>query len=736
MRGDPTRPIAKDLLLVGGGHSHLTVLRRFAMAPLAGVRVTLVSPDSQTAYSGMLPGLVAGHYTFDEAHVDLARLCALAGVRFIRARVTGLDLTKNAVRLAGRPPLPFDLVSLNSGSTPDAGRTPGAAEHAIPVKPVGDFLRRWQAVEARARHERRRLSVGIVGAGAGGVEMALALRHRLAGEIEAEICLFDASETILSGHHPAVRARLARALQAGQVKLALGAAVAAVDQLGLDLVDGRRRDLDAVIWTTHASPASWLGETGLALDERGFLLVDQTLRSCSHPQVFGAGDIATMERSPRPKSGVFAVRQGPPLAENLRRALGGAAPRPFHPQRRFLSLISTGDRRAVVSRGALTLEGAWVWHWKDWIDRRFMDRFNRLPAMNADPPGRRTDGADAAMRCAGCGAKVPGDILERVLTRLQPVEAGQTETRLATRDDAAVLAPPPGKLLVQSIDFFPALVSDPYLFGQIAANHCLGDLYAMAAEPWTALALATVPHGPAGKVEDALYQMLAGALRVLEEAGATLVGGHSGEGVALGLGLTVNGLAEPDRLRHKGGMMAGDRLILTKALGSGTLFAAEMRGAARGGWIDGAIATMLRSSRHAAALLAEQGTTAMTDVTGFGLAGHLGEMLSASGLDARLDLAALPWLEGADKTLQAGIESSLAPANRRRLEALAEDRAGRDALALALLCDPQTAGGLLAAVPAGQAEAALAALHQGGDVTARVIGTVEARVGATPAIRI
>ena len=249
--------------------------------------------------------------------------------------------------------------------------------------------------------------------------------------------------------------------------------------------DGRRVRFDEALWAVQAGAAPWLRDTGLQLDDKGFVAVDATLRSVNDSRIFAVGDVASVLPYPREKAGVFAVRQGPPLTANLRRALAGEALRPFKPQTNFLKLITTGDEYAVASRGRLSAEGRWVWRLKDWIDRRFMEKFQNVPAMASGMAA-----APGEMRCAGCGAKVPADLLRRVLERLKPEGLDST-------DDAAVLTPPAdGRLMVQTVDFFRAFTSDPYLFGRIAANHALGDIYAMGAEPQTALAIACVP--PAG----------------------------------------------------------------------------------------------------------------------------------------------------------------------------------------------------------------------------------------------
>ena len=736
-------PVVKDLVLLGGGHSHLSVLRHFTMRPLAGLRITLVSEVSHAAYSGMLPGLIAGTYGFDETHIDLVRLARAAGARFIHARAVGLSCRRRLLRLAARPDLPFDLLSINVGSTPDLSKVPGAEDRVLPIKPVADFLRHWHQLEQTLADSEQPVSLGIVGAGAGGVEIALALRRRLMDHPRVTLQLFEAGPVILPGFTAAVRRRLLRSLETNGIPVHCGRSVAQVDDRGLVLDDGSAVALDQVIWTTGAAAPAWLRATDLSLDDRGFVAIDEALRAQGQDCVFAAGDAASMMANPRPKSGVFAVRQGPKLAANLRRNLLGQPLRPYRPQRRFLSLLSQADGSAVAARGPFSFAGALAWRWKDRIDRRFMARFSDLPTMTrprpargATLPGAAAIRREAEMRCRGCGAKLAGDALDSVLTRLHADYPSTVQETAGRRDDAAVTVPPPGHELVQSVDLLPAPLSDPFLFGQIAATHCLSDLYAMAAEPWTALAIAGVPFGSPSKREDELYQLLAGACLALEQAGVRLIGGHSGETGEVSLGLAVNGLAQPGRVLRKSDLRAGQLLMLTKPLGTGVLLAAEMRGRARGRWLDEAVASMLRTNRDAAVCLRDHGASGMTDVTGFGLAGHLLEMLTASGVDAEIVCQALPALSGARELLEQGLESSLAPANRLHAIDHLQNRTSRGRSVDALLFDPQTSGGLLAGIPEDRAAACLAQLHRQGDPGAAIIGRVEPRNGPAATITI
>lgn len=720
-----TAGLTRDLVLLGGGHAHVHVLRSFGMDPLPGVRLTLVARDVETPYSGMLPGLIAGHFAHEDCHIDLRRLARFASARLIHAEALGIDRIGRQVLFQGRPPLRYDLLSLDIGSTPRPADIAGGSEHMVAVKPIDRFAARWQDLLERLREVPRRLRIIVVGGGAAGVELVLAMQHRTSAlpMVPPHFALLTRGD-LLPRHPERVREAFRRVLRSRSVALRERTEVVRAEEDALVAADGSRTGFDAVLWATQAGAAPWLAKTGLALDPHGFVAVDASLRAVNDERVFAAGDVAAVLPYPREKAGVFAVRQGPPLARNLRRALEGKPGLPFVPQRRFLSLITTGDRQAIASRGGLFAQGPWVWRLKRWIDRRWMRRYQELPAMRQPP---RTTAMEP-MRCGGCGAKVPAQVLERVLRRLAPAAAEEARIGLEAPDDAAVLQPPERGLLVQTVDFFRAFVGDPYLFGRIAANHALGDVYAMGAAPRTALAVATLPPMREAIVEDDLHQMLRGGLDVLETAGARLVGGHSAEGQELALGFTITGHVAAERMLRKGGLRPGDRLVLTKPLGTGTLLAAEMQGRAKAPWIEAALATMLLPAGEAAACLGRHGATACTDVTGFGLLGHLLEMLRASNLDATLDQGALPAIEGAEVTLGQGIVSTLHAANAGFLTAL-------DGPADALLLDPQTAGGLLAGVPPERADACVTELRAAGYARATVIGSVDVRSGAEPRVR-
>jgi len=694
-------PLRFHLVLAGGGHTHALLLRRWLMRPRlrpAHTLITLVSRESTGLYSGTLPALVAGLIAPAACAIDLRRLCALAGVTFLRAEIVGLDPVARELRLQGRPPLRFDRLSLDVGAVtagvctesdeaqrfspepidpvPDSfgtwgwqptglvnpkpsiptlsnalssttgsvdregRRRPGKAfASGQPVKPLEPFLV-WLSTLAPGSELR------IRGGGAAAVELALALRAR--------------------GHGP-------RLLLRGQ-GLRLGSAAAnrlgerLLAEASIPLERTVPQEASADLACTGSRAPSWLAAAGLPVEAAsGRVVTAASLQVLEHPHLFAAGDCAVLAEAPRPASGVWAVRATPVLATNLQRSLEQPQ-RPlrlWRPQGRALQLLGDGGwspkgPRAVVFWGAFALgPSRWLWQWKRHLDQRFLEGFAALAPMGPE-----------AMACRGCAAKLAAAPLEGALARLEGMataqasspstgalnEAGDgvddgaspggaapaappaTATAPPPPEDAAVLATAAdGSLLLQSVDGFPALVADPWLNARLTTLHACGDLWASGADLESVQALVTLPEAEHALQEELLLQTLAGVRSVLDPLRARLIGGHTLEGrdgAGLALALTVNGRTEPLRHWCKGPLQEGDALLLSGPLGSGVLFAAAMAGAARPGWIDAALETMQRSQAPLAALLAAHGCHACTDVTGFGLLGHLGEMLAASGVAA------------------------------------------------------------------------------------------------------
>lgn len=722
MLGDSAFPLTRDLVLIGGGHAHALVLRRWGMNPLPGVRVTVINPDPTAPYTGMLPGHIAGHYPRDALEIDLVRLARFAGARLILGRALGIHRSARSIEVSGRGPVTYDIASIDIGITSEMPEIPGFGEHGVAAKPLGRYARTWAAfVNDLKLRGARATRVVVLGGGVGGVELAMAMAHRLHGMgVEPRITVLEQGARALPGLGAGASRALGAQMDRLGVALICGARARRLTADGVELDDGRTLPSDFTLGAAGARPQGWLKDTGLDLVD-GYVAVEPTLQTIGDPALFAVGDCAHMVASPRPKAGVFAVRQAPALHDNLRAALSGGAMRRYRPQRDFLKLISTGGKAAVADKYGLRLEGGLLWRLKDRIDRKFMNRFQDLPRMRAAPlpravaTGLREEMQGDKPLCGGCGSKVGRAGLAQAIPALSQRAAarlaGTGGAMTGPGDDAAVL-PHGAGFQVITTDHLRAFTEDFGLMARIAAVHALGDVWAMGAAPQAAFASIILPRMSAAMQARTLREIMAAAATVFDEAGAAILGGHTSLGAELTLGFTVTGLTNAPV--EKGGARAGDALILTKPLGSGVILAAEMLGAAPGETVADALNVMARPQDAVARILRDD-ARAMTDVTGFGLAGHMLEMIEASNTGAEIRLDSLPFLPGAVDLAAAGHHASVTPENRRvavRMKIAPELRADPR---LDLLFDPQTAGGMLAAVPRGRAEALLGMLHAAGE---------------------
>jgi selenide, water dikinase len=379
----------KNLLLIGGGHSHAIALRLLGLHPLPNVRLILISDVTHAPYSGMLPGHLGGFYSFAECHIDLRALAQFAQAEFVLDTAIGLDLSNNQVICQRHQPIDFDWLSIDIGSTPATMDLPGVQKYAIAAKPVPQFLAAWQ--QFLQQKPNRSISLGIVGGGAGGVELALTLQVQLQQRcpMGATVHLFHRQPELMNSYTDIVRRRLQQVLIDRGVKLHLNETVESIELIDNSLklvrcrspqvntkLSGLSVSCDRVIWVTQAAAPAWIRQSGLSTDDRGFILIQDTLQSLSHPHIFATGDIATMQQHPRPKAGVFAVRQGQPLFTNLQRIATGQPLQSFVPQQRYLSLIGLGNQQAIATWSNIcTRPSRLLWWWKDRIDHRFMSQF-------------------------------------------------------------------------------------------------------------------------------------------------------------------------------------------------------------------------------------------------------------------------------------------------------------------------------------------------------------------------
>lgn len=734
----------RELVLLGGGHTHLHILRMWKMRPLPGVRLTCVSNQTQAAYSGMLPGTLAGQYEPEQMQIDLVRRCQAVGARLLLAETVGLDHENQSLHFADRPPLPYDRLSIGIGSRP--APAPGS-EHALSIKPMQTFLQRLHDRLKEAGSDKSPLRVIVVGGGAGGVEIALCLPafvHHQFPNRPLQLTLVDRGTQLLSGGSAAAVRQVERILdERGHRRLMqhevreLTADGVTVDGVTGDhpREDSQHLPADVVIWGVGAVGPTLFANFDLPKDDAGFLLTNEFLQSLGSESVFVVGDSGTCQTRPHPKAGVYAVRQGPVLWENLQRSLAGRPLSEWKPQRKFLSLLNTGDGRAVLDYKGWAAHGRWCWRLKDRIDRRFVEKHQDYAPreMRSSEPGPPPGEKLAAMRCAGCGGKLASTTLRRVLARLDNPRSPRVKLGLEQAEDVAAIRMVSGLSVIATTDFFAAFLDDSYTVGRVAALNALSDLFAKGATPTAALAHAIVPVGPAAQQEQMLFEWLGGSLAEFRPLGLPIVGGHSIEGEQGVFGFTL--LGEPSAeaaMPLKSGLRAGDFLVLSKPLGTGVLLAAHRQAKCEGPHLQSLLSSMLSSNQAAAGVAVRSHLAAVTDVTGFGLLGHLLEMLEGSQLSgtspltAEIDLAAIPLLPGAEERLQEGIESTMAEANRAAAESLLPSEVSAEFVGrYRALFDPQTSGGLLMGVPETKLAAVLEELRQA-EIAPAVIGRVRA----------
>ncbi len=709
-------PLTRDLVLVGGGHAHALVLRRWGMNPLPGARLTVINPGPTAPYTGMLPGHIAGHYGRDTLEIDLVQLCRFAGARLILSHATGIDRTARTVEVVGRGPVSYDVASIDIGITAQMD-LPGFYDHAVGAKPLDRYAARWRGFLETVDTGEKPPNVAVIGGGVAGCELAMAMAHALRDRgCTPQVTVIEAGPDI-SGVGPHARVKLHAAMAELDIEIETNARVKNIKAETVELVDRAPVDASLCVGAAGAFPHDWIAQTDLPLHD-GFIMVDPDLRVSGDADLFAVGDCAHMPFAPRPKAGVFAVRAAPVLHHNLRCALSGGRMRRFRPQKSYLKLISLGEKSALAEKYGYAIAAPLLWRWKDRIDQKFMDQLSDLPVMR--PPalpavvarGVRDD--DQAMPlCGGCGAKVGGGVLRAALA----VDMAHPDVVTGPGDDAAVLRQHGGGFQVMSTDHLRAFIDDPVQMTRIAAVHALGDIWAMGAAPQVALSTIILPRMSPVLQDRTLREIMATARDVFGEAGAAVVGGHTTMGAEMTIGFTVTG-TRADMPITVAGARAGDVLLLTRPIGSGVILAGHMAGSAPASVVADLLASMGRAQDTAARVLAN--AHAMTDVTGFGLLGHVQAICMASDLRAKIRSGDVPIYEGARALSQAGVHSSLLSANRADVATIGVDDP--------ILCDPQTAGGLLAALPREAAQKAQASMADLGQQS-WIIGTLEAGSG-------
>ena len=719
------------VVLLGIGHTNAHVLRKWKMKPLENAELVCVSNFPISTYSGMLPGVLSGQYPPEKMEIDLVRLCASAGVRLILDEVVGVDSMEQRLLFRNRPSLAYDALSIGVGSIPSYGDVEIADQNPlISVKPMQTFLSRLRDRLAALEGDGH-VRIAVVGGGIGSIEIASCLDQRLKTDPaslgintgkKCEISLVTGGSRVGAGLLELTRDKIDSHFQRRGISAITGSRVTAVNASGLLLKNGAEVKADVVIWATSAIAPPILKSLALESDDRGFVLTKSTLQSISSDQIFAVGDSGTIQDRPLVKAGVFAVRQGPVLWDNIRRLVENRKLVNYVPQTGFLKLINTADGNAIGEMKNRSFQGRWCWALKNRIDLKFMKMYQDYSPMEIGLGDVAVDPEDV-MRCLGCGGKIGSKLLGEVLKELEVPEHEDVIIGLENPDDAAVVRTH-GDQVTVTTDFFASPMDDPYLVGRIALLNSASDCCVMGAQPTAALAIVQLPLGHPRAQLQVMRELMAGSVAELKKMNATIVGGHSIEGPRLTAGFTVLGrqLTDP---KTKGMLQEGDLLVSTKPLGTGVLLAALMQGLLPGEHYLPLVNTMLQSNYIAIRLIEDYQISAITDVTGFGMAGHLAEMLKASGKSATIKMEDVRLLPSCQSLIDAGIESTLAPDNR-----LVTDKVqfigDVSAAANAALFDPQTSGGLLFGTAENRLEQILEFLGDEGFGETCVIGEVTA----------
>ena len=680
-------PLVSDLVLLGGGHANIQVLKMMAMNPIGGLRITLISDQTHSPYSGMIPGYLAGFYSYEECHFDLRRICEELGQRFIKAKIIGIDPLRKKIQVENRAEVSYDCASINVGIQPKsiAVLSPESALKTIPLKPISQFIAHWDQLisDLKAYQGNEPLKLAVVGAGAAGVEISIILKMLIdQNQWNAQVSLIHRHEFLVSAKDLRAQKHLLNTLKELSITVYQNTDVLEVQENALVLKDENGLVHSEVFYraliATQASAPAWFKSSGLPVNQDGFVKVTEKLLVENEDALFAAGDCIHFSPSPLKKAGVYAVRQGMVLEHNIRAFFTRQSSlKPFKPKKHVLSLITIGDRKALVHQDSPSilrgLSPSLLWIVKDGIDRRFMKRFqardfeinpgvsiyfplckrgiegdlsNKI-SPNPSFPKRGTERLhpghiNKAMpvpkstlvpedwqdnTCGGCGSKLAASTLTQSLNKLKIPEDDAVLLGVKEGEDCALTRFSENRLCLQSIDQFRSFISDPYLLGQIATQHALSDVYAMGGVAKTVQVGLTLCAASEKIHREDIFQVLSGVLDILTKSGASLVGGHTGEGSELAIAIAVQGEVEPKHVLRKQLTQPGNQLILTKPIGTGVIFAANMLAQANGKLVDEALSSMLQSNKIALETIRAFAVSGCTDITGFGLLGHAVEML-------------------------------------------------------------------------------------------------------------
>ncbi len=730
-----------EVVLVGGGHCHLEVVKRYGALRHKPFRLTLINATAHAPYIGHIPALISGEKNKNETHVDLGHLCLENGVRFIKRSVNYIDFENKVVKLKDhKHQVSFDGMSIDIGAEPDLQAFKGTSveDISITVRPFAHFLEKLQDLEhtISEKTQEKPFHLVIVGGDAMAVEIALALSHRLYQSSrtwnKTYLHLIESNELEQGSYSPAKKKLIKTLLRKHRVAYKNNVSIKSYDKLNhqLTLSNDDKITCHGILWAYANKGPQWLKDTGIELDENGFILVQDNLESKSRVGVYAAGATASLtKRYFTSLSKEFTFGIGPILASNLIRRFLGERQFRYKPPGHPTILLSVSSNEAVASWGPFTFRSKLVQQFKNHFDEQWMRRYQVKPKRIQVATFIESGNLKVAPSTA-CGAKLPHDSLKAIPK--QSFRSGDVVIGVKESDDASLISlDNPGSEkagLIQSISHLRAFTKDLFTFGRMSAVHTINDVYSMGVKPHSAQVLATVPFAPKSTMERDLKDMMDGIIEVFDECGITLLGGYSDCGHEAAAGMLVQALSPKDKkeqLWTRGKLRPGDALILTKPLGTGILLTGYERFIVDSKHMWSAMNSMAETHAKTIDVCNNFNISAATDVTGYGLALCLEGLLQRSNLVGTISLATLPIYSGVLKALSAGIRSSIHIQNRIPFTKCIQNLSNRDLIIAEVMFDPQTAGPLLLGADYEEAPRLTKQLRQVGYEHASIIGYVQ-----------
>lgn len=693
-------PITNDLVLIGGGHSHLSVLMKLSKRPINGNRITLITNEIDTPYSGMIPGYIEGIYSWRDSHIDLYRLCLKLNVRFIHAEVERVSAYEKEIYFKDRPKIKFDVLSINTGIQSNNREIKGAAKYCLPVKPISKLANNFLNKITNFK------SIAFIGGGAGSVELALAIKKRFLNiNQDIKITIITGKRGLLSTFPQKTKLTSLKTLEKFKIDIIEYKRVLEVKPKQIILSDKSMLKIDKAILSTNSMTPKWLAKSDILLTKDNYILVNKSFQT-NYKYVFASGDVIDFNNQNLKKAGVFAVRSGKPLAINIKQFILGKKLVEYKFNKNYLALIGTSKRSAIATKYNLTFNSRFFFYLKKYIDQNFIKKFSdfkirkkfTLEALKTDVLNifvkhkeKITDKNDI-MQCKGCAAKVPLNALKQALPK----------DIVSTSEDAVSVPGHPE--LYQTVDMISSIITDPFLLGKIAANHSISDMVSVNSKITSAMMILQLPLSKTEINSRDLEQVLLGANEIFKTIDCPLIGGHTmiGKDKDPIIGFSILGQKQKKIkiMKNRRKIKTKDLLILTEKIGSGLIFAGINNYLIDSYFQIDVIKQMIKGNLNFGKISNHLNILSMTDITGFGLANHLLNLIKRDNSKTGLTIYPnkIPLFEGVNECLNKDIKSSLFKSNydiAQKDIIYKRDKSKLDNI----LYDPQTVGGIAFIIP-------------------------------------